>query len=259
VSDEEDPRLLNIQGKNERIINVNIGIMGHVNSGKTSLVRALSTTLSTAALDKSPQSRERGMTLDLGFSSFSCLPPSGFDPKITRVQYTLVDCPGHASLIKTIIGGAQIIDRMLLVVDVTKGMQNQTAECLIIGEILTPDLVVVLNKIDLIPEAERAAKLEEVRAYWTNTLSKTRFVNSPIVAVAAFSHHGDVNVHDESCPLVTLNLAELVSIIRDTTQMPKRKNLNEAVYLSVDHGFPIKVGFFSFFFSLSEKLRRMDR
>ena len=51
-------------------LNVNVGILGHVDSGKTSLARALSTRLSTASLDKHPQSRERGITLDLGFSSF---------------------------------------------------------------------------------------------------------------------------------------------------------------------------------------------
>ena len=51
-----------------------------------------------------------------------------------RMQITLVDCPGHASLIRTIIGGAQIIDLMMLVVDVGKGIQTQTAECLVIGE-----------------------------------------------------------------------------------------------------------------------------
>ena len=51
------------------------------------------------------------------------------------MQFTLVDCPGHASLLKTIIGGAQIIDIMLLVVDITKGIQTQTAECIIIAEL----------------------------------------------------------------------------------------------------------------------------
>jgi selenocysteine-specific elongation factor len=48
--------------------------------------------------------------------------------KYDQVQYTLVDCPGHASLIRTIIGGAQIIDMMILVVDAVKGIQTQTAE-----------------------------------------------------------------------------------------------------------------------------------
>ena len=105
-----------------RLLNVNVGILGHIDSGKTSLARALSTTLSTAALDKHPQSVERGITLDLGFSSFTApLPPRLAGTPFDAVQITLVDCPGHASLIRTIMGGAQIIDMMLLVIDVTKG------------------------------------------------------------------------------------------------------------------------------------------
>ena len=54
----------------EEVLNVNVGVLGHVDSGKTSLVKTLSTMLSTASLDKSKQSRQRGMTLDLGFSAF---------------------------------------------------------------------------------------------------------------------------------------------------------------------------------------------
>lgn len=141
----------------EAILNINVGILGHVDSGKTSLVRALSTHLSTAALDKHPQSVERGITLDLGFSAFLTDIPSHVTGKTSckQLQFTLVDCPGHASLIRTIIGGAQIIDMMLLVVDAVKGIQTQTAECLVVGEITTNSMIVVLNKIDMLPEAGR--------------------------------------------------------------------------------------------------------
>lgn len=87
-------------------------------------VAALSTQLSTAALDKHPQSKERGITLDLGFSSFTIPLPAGYEAlQCKELQVTLVDCPGHASLVRTILGGAQIMDVMLLVVDVTKGIQ----------------------------------------------------------------------------------------------------------------------------------------
>ena len=89
------------------MFNFNVGVLGHVDSGKTSLSKALSTTASTASFDKNPQSKERGITLDLGFSSFQVDLPSHLtnEGEGGVVQYTLVDCPGHASLIKTIIGG----------------------------------------------------------------------------------------------------------------------------------------------------------
>ena len=67
-----------------------------------------------------------------------------------------------ASLIKTIIGGAQIIDLMILVVDITKGIQTQTAECLVIGEITCSRMIVVLNKIDSIPADKRDKTIEKV-------------------------------------------------------------------------------------------------
>jgi hypothetical protein len=64
-------------------------------SGKTSLAQSMSTIASTAAFDKNPQSKERGITLDLGFSSFAVDSPDHLKDKFDKVQYTLVDCPGH--------------------------------------------------------------------------------------------------------------------------------------------------------------------
>jgi selenocysteine-specific elongation factor len=107
-------------------MNINIGVLGHIDSGKTSLCKALSTIASTSAFDKNPQSRTRGITLDLGFSAFIIRIPEWFralHPEHKQlqqsdfIQFTLVDCPGHASLMKSIIGGASIIDMMMLVVD----------------------------------------------------------------------------------------------------------------------------------------------
>lgn len=75
----------------ERILNINVGVLGHVDSGKTSLVAALSTVLSTAALDKHPQSKERGITLDLGFSSFTVPMPERLSSlPYDKLQFTLV-------------------------------------------------------------------------------------------------------------------------------------------------------------------------
>ncbi|PSC71534.1 Selenocysteine-specific elongation factor [Micractinium conductrix] len=166
--------------------NVNVGVLGHVDSGKTSLVAALSTTLSTAALDKNPQSKERGITLDLGFSSFTVpAPPHIAAVGYGRVQFTLVDCPGHASLIRTIIGGAQIIDLMLLVVDAAKGIQPQTAECIVIGEVAAGDMVVALNKIDQFPAEKRERFCRKAQKLVGATLGATRFAACPVVPVAA--------------------------------------------------------------------------
>jgi selenocysteine-specific elongation factor len=167
-------------------LNFNVGVLGHVDSGKTSLAKALSTVASTACFDKNPQSKQRGITLDLGFSSFTIQSKETLKEKgYEYVQYTLVDCPGHASLIKTIIGGAQIIDMMLLVIDITKGVQTQTAECLIIGEICCDKMLVVLNKLDLIEEEKRAATIEKMCKRLSKTLEGTKFANSRIIAVAA--------------------------------------------------------------------------
>ena len=153
-----------MSGVNGRVLNFNVGVLGHVDSGKTSLAKALSTVSSTASFDKNPQSQERGITLDLGFSSFRVSEdlPEALRADYDEIQYTLVDCPGHASLIRTIIGGAQIIDMMILVVDVTKGIQTQTAECLVIGEITCSKMLVVLNKLDLVPADSREKTVEKV-------------------------------------------------------------------------------------------------
>lgn len=83
-----------------------------------------------------------------------------------------MDCPGHASLIKTIIGGAQIIDIMFLVVDATKGIQAQTAECIIIAELFMKKIIVVLNKVDLVGDKKvLEGKISALR----KVFSKTKF------------------------------------------------------------------------------------
>jgi len=88
------------------------------------------------------------------------------------MQFTLVDCPGHASLIRTIIGGAQIIDIMFLVIDISKGIQAQTAECIIIAELYLKKIIVILNKIDMIDGQQTIdAKINALR----KVFSKTKF------------------------------------------------------------------------------------
>ena len=78
---------------------------------------------------------------------------------VHSMQITLVDCPGHASLIRTIIGGAQIIDMVILVIDVTHGIQAQTVECVIIAEICANDMIIVLNKVSFFDDRPNVAPL----------------------------------------------------------------------------------------------------
>eukprot|EP00794_Sanderia_malayensis_P014234 gene14234-15719_t len=215
-------------------LNFNVGVLGHVDSGKTSLSKALSTVASTASFDKNPQSKERGITLDLGFSSFDVEPPEHISKHgYKRLQYTLVDCPGHASLIRTIIGGAQIIDMMILVVDVVKGMQTQTAECLVIGEILCDKMIVVLNKVDLLDEKKKDLAIEKMKKRMLKTLENTRFANSMIVAVAA-NTGGSESTENKS-----EGIQDLIDCLNRSVYLPSRDVSGPLIY-AVDHCFSIR-------------------
>lgn len=233
-------------------LNINIGIMGHVDSGKTSLVKTLSTLLSTAALDKHKQSQERGITLDLGFSSFSTTLPSHLQSVLSSetdsLQFTLVDCPGHASLIRTIIGGAQIIDMMILVVDITKGIQTQTAECIVIGEICCApeDVIIVLNKVDLIDEKIRSSKVAKVKEQLTKVFARTIFRNAPMIEVSAkvggekiAAIGGSKSTDPEETESETIGIDVLIETLRQRVRIPKRDPDGQMLF-AIDHCFPIK-------------------
>ncbi|XP_008157596.1 selenocysteine-specific elongation factor isoform X1 [Eptesicus fuscus] len=231
-------------------VNVNVGVLGHIDSGKTALARALSTTASTAAFDKQPQSRERGITLDLGFSCFSvplparlrsalptsypAAPETGPEPGEPQLQVTLVDCPGHASLIRTIIGGAQIIDLMMLVIDVTKGMQTQSAECLVIGQIACQKLIVVLNKTDLLAEGKKQAAIDKMTKKMQKTLENTKFRGAPVIPVAA--KPGGPEAPETEAPQ---GISELIELLTSQISIPTR-DPSGPFLMSVDHCFSIK-------------------
>jgi selenocysteine-specific elongation factor len=101
------------------------------------------------------------------------------------LQFTLVDCPGHASLVKTVLVGAQIIDMTLLVIDATKGIQTQTGECIILSELLCNSTVVALNKTDLFPDDTRRKSCRKVGRAILKALKLTRLANSDVVPVSA--------------------------------------------------------------------------
>ncbi|KAL7557478.1 hypothetical protein ACA910_002369 [Epithemia clementina (nom. ined.)] len=248
--------------RRENVLNINVGVLGHVDSGKTSLVKALSTLLSTAALDKSKQSRQRGMTLDLGFSCFFLdgMPPqlkewfSDESDEQNKVQITLVDCPGHASLIRTIIGGAQIIDMVLLVVDAVKGWQAQTTECLVLAELTSPNLVIALNKVDQFPEEQREDRIEQAKTMVWERLKNTRFAQAPAVGVSACVGGEKVAAapaDDASTRKIgsneTFNVDTLVRVLRESLRPPIRQHASNGTkpgenpfYFSIDHCFPIR-------------------
>jgi len=159
-------------------LNINIGILGHVDSGKTSLSKILSSTFSTASLDRSRESKERGITLDLGFSSFTVpttrLAPPLHDhiikalptPAPPDLQYTIVDHPGHSTLLRTIILGHHIIDTSILVIDSIGGVQPQTVEACVLGDIILANNeskgLIIVNKIDLLVEGTEGPRYQNL-------------------------------------------------------------------------------------------------
>ncbi|CAL8088227.1 unnamed protein product [Orchesella dallaii] len=182
--------------------NVSVGVLGHVDSGKTSLCKELSITASTAAFDQNPQSQERGITLDLGFSAFTLE---------DKWNVTLVDCPGHASLIRTVLGGIQIMDIMLLILDVTKGMQTQSSECLILADVLASHLIVALNKVDMLPVESRPTKIEKAKKMLKSTLARTKFGEStPIVLCSAL----DKSIGVDAIKEAILNKIQTMTLVR---------------------------------------------
>ncbi|XP_008580552.1 PREDICTED: selenocysteine-specific elongation factor [Galeopterus variegatus] len=150
------------------------------------------------------------------------------------LQVTLVDCPGHASLIRTIIGGAQIIDLMMLVIDVTKGMQTQSAECLVIGQIACQKLVVVLNKIDLLAEGKRQAAIDKMTKKMQKTLENTKFRGAPIIPVAA--KPGGPEAPETEAPQ---GISELVELLKSQISIPTR-DPSGPFLMSVDHCFSVR-------------------
>ncbi|KAI0986595.1 hypothetical protein GJ496_007628 [Pomphorhynchus laevis] len=207
-------------------LNLNVGILGHVDSGKTSISKCLSTISSTACFDKSPQSQERGITLDLGFSCFTQPIPDNISNQCTQyssIRFTLVDCPGHSSLVRTIIGGSQIIDMMILVIDANQGVEAQTGECLVLGELTCSEkLIVTLNKIDLVSDPSKLDKLERNLKKITSQL---KFKEVRIVRSSA--KHG--------------NVQEITKALIDIAFVPDRTRFDILPFIfSVDHCFTLK-------------------
>lgn len=156
---------------------VHVGLFGHVDHGKTKLAACLTEKPSTASLDKHPEAQRRGMSIDMGFSAF----------QLDKYFVTLVDLPGHYSLIKHVVAGANIIDAGILVVAADEGPKAQTKEHLqILNALGIKKIVVAANKIDLVNQQRLNVAKEEIKT----VLAGSRYEGSPIVAITSTKCEG---------------------------------------------------------------------
>ncbi len=143
---------------------VNIGTIGHVDHGKTTLTAAISSVLSSKGLaqsrdfdtiDNAPEEKERGITINT----------SHIEYETANRHYAHVDCPGHADYVKNMVTGAAQMDGAILVVAATDGPMPQTREHILLGrQVGVPRIVVFLNKVDMVDDEELLELVEmEVR------------------------------------------------------------------------------------------------
>jgi elongation factor Tu len=196
---------------------VNIGTIGHIDHGKTTLTAAITKVLHDKhpdlneasafdQIDKAPEERQRGITISIAHVEYQTE---------TR-HYAHVDCPGHADYIKNMITGAAQMDGAILVVAATDGPMPQTREHVLLArQVGVPALVVALNKCDMVDDEELIELVEmEVR----ELLSEYEFPGDdiPVVRVAAFpALNGDAKWGD--------SIAELMQAVDDYIPTPERE------------------------------------
>ncbi|MDN4173831.1 MULTISPECIES: elongation factor Tu [Nocardioides] len=196
---------------------VNIGTIGHIDHGKTTLTAAITKVLHdkhpdlNAAsafedIDKAPEERQRGITISIAHVEY----------QTESRHYAHVDCPGHADYIKNMITGAAQMDGAILVVAATDGPMPQTREHVLLArQVGVPALVVALNKCDMVDDEELIELVEmEVR----ELLSEYEFPGDdiPVVRVAAFpALQGDAKWGD--------SIAELMQAVDDYIPTPERE------------------------------------
>lgn len=166
---------------------VNVGTIGHIDHGKTTLTAAITNVLHSQfpdlnpftpfdAIDKAPEERQRGITISIAHVEY----------QTANRHYAHVDCPGHADYIKNMITGAAQMDGAILVVAATDGPMPQTKEHVILArQVGVPKMVVALNKCDMVDDEEILELVElEVR----DLLNEYEFDgdDSPVVRVSAY-------------------------------------------------------------------------
>jgi elongation factor Tu len=177
---------------------VNVGTIGHIDHGKTTLTAAITKVLATAKLakytafdqiDKAPEEKERGITIAIAHVEY----------ETEARHYAHVDCPGHADYIKNMITGAAQMDGAILVVSAPDGPMPQTREHILLArQVEVPAMVVFLNKVDMLEDEELLELVElEVR----ELLSKYNFPGDdiPIIrgsALKALESQGDLSRAD---------------------------------------------------------------
>ena len=161
----------------------NIGTIGHVDHGKTTLTAAITKVLSErvegndavdfANIDKAPEERERGITISTAHVEY----------ETKKRHYAHVDCPGHADYVKNMITGAAQMDGAILVVAATDGVMAQTKEHILLSrQVGVPKIVVFLNKCDMVDDDEL---LELVEMDVTEILEEYGFDGTPIIKGSA--------------------------------------------------------------------------
>ena len=182
---------------------MNVGTMGHIDHGKTTLTAAISKTLADRVegneataydnIDKAPEERERGITINVSHVEYLT----------ENRHYAHVDMPGHADYIKNMITGAAQVDGAILVVSAADGPMPQTREHVLLArQVGVPSIVVALNKVDMVDDEELLELVElEVR----ELLSEFEFPGDdiPVVPVSALKAlEGDVAAQDQVMELM---------------------------------------------------------
>ena len=195
---------------------VNVGTIGHVDHGKTTLTAAITTysaskgygkALDYAAIDNAPEERARGITINTRHVEYETA---------TR-HYAHVDCPGHADYIKNMITGAAQMDGAILVVAATDGAMPQTREHILLAkQVEVPYIVVFLNKCDIAGDAEL---IELVEMDIRELLSSYDFPGDDIPVVKGSALQALENVTDDS---KTACIQQLLDALDDYIPLPER-------------------------------------
>uniref|UniRef100_A0A1I7TXG3 Tr-type G domain-containing protein n=1 Tax=Caenorhabditis tropicalis TaxID=1561998 RepID=A0A1I7TXG3_9PELO len=197
---------------------LNVGILGHVDSGKTTLTRRIAEMGSTSAFDAASGIRKN--TLDLGFSTMT---------SSSGRRLALIDCPGHSGLIRAVLAASTVFDMAIVVIDAIAGIQPQTAEHLFLVSKFCPSrLIIVLSKCDL--AAEKNEKIIEETKRKIRKGLKAMHVDSeaPIVEMSLIDG-----------VFKTEMLETLKSAIESRVFEPRR-DAEGPLLIAIDHCFSVK-------------------